>query len=114
MPELNLAVDDVLSLAKAAGDAAALAIWERDGKIDCGSCGGTCCQLDARLGISKAALAQGLAYPSGKEIWLQLQLPEGVRSQNADIEQAQYRAFRAVLEAEGFGKAVKKCWDYTD
>ena len=41
-------------------------------------------------------------------------IPEGLCSQNADIYQDSMSAFRDVLIAHGFGKAIKKFWTYID
>ena len=105
---------DALKAAAEAGRIAALAVWDRDEHQDRGSCGGAMLELDARTVVARQALALGLAHKSGNEVYLSLPFPEGVRSQNADIPQVQYKAFRDSLEAAGFGKAVKRHWTYTD
>lgn len=107
-------IRSALEAATVAGNAAALAVWHRDECQDRGSCGGAMLEFDSRTRVAKQAEAMGITYRSGKEIWLRLDLPSGVRSQNADIPQAQHRAFRQELEARGFTKAIKRHWTYTD
>lgn len=103
-----------LQAALNAATAAALQVWDRDEHQDRGSCGNAMLEFDARSTVAKVAEQMGLTYRSGRELWLNLPLPAGVRSQNADIPQEQKRAFRAALEAAGYGKAVKRFWTYTD
>lgn len=107
-------VDRALTRAAGAGRTAALAQWEKDGKQDCGACGGAMLQFDGRSLVAKRAEALGLAYRSGTEVFALLKLPEGIRSQHEAIQQEQYRAFRGALEFEGFGAAVKRFWTYVD
>lgn len=107
-------IKTTLAAAVAAANAAGLAQWERDGKMDCGACGGAMLEFDARTKVAKAAEAAGLAYRSGTDVWLRLPLPDGVRSQHEAIPQAQHRAFRKTLTAAGFGKAIKRWWNYVD
>src|SRR5205823_76558 len=112
-----LAAKRILARAIAAADAAALAVSERDGKEDCGICGGAMTQLDGRCTIAAVAVEMGLAYRSGSETWLALKHREadlGIASQNADIPQAAHRAFLTVLVEAGQGKAIKRHWDYID
>jgi len=97
-----------------AGRAAALAQWEKDGRQDCGHCGGTMLQLDSRSFIAKAALELKAAYKSGSETWAALDLPEGVRTQHAIVYQKQKHAFADSLRRQGFGGVIRKMWDYVD
>lgn len=109
-----MTLTETLQAAVAAGQAATLAVWERDGKIDRGTCGGAMLEFDGRSKVAKEAEALGITYRSGNEYWLTLKAPEGVRSQNADIPEAQFRAFKKVLDDAGLGKAVKRFWTYID
>ena len=103
-----------LRAAVAAGEAAALAVWDRDEHQDRGSCGGAMLEFDGRTIVAKAAEQLGIVYRSGKEYWLRLDMPAGIRSQNLDIPEAQFRAFRVSLEAAGLGSAIKRAWSYVD
>lgn len=105
---------EVLKLAKEASIAKSLEVWERDGKRDCGACGGAMMFLDARSKLAKVAVAEGYAWGNSGDISVNRFLGEGIRSQNADIPEDSMRAFKNVLEANGFGKAIKKFWTYTD
>ena len=111
MPLMPDNVDTALDYALDAGRRAALAVWIRDGKVDRGSCGGSVMILDRRSKLAKAAVARGIAYKEGMVILLP---PAGIQSQNADVWQALYGAFRDSLEAYGFGPAIKKFWNYID
>lgn len=104
---------EVLKLAKEAAFAKSLEIWERDGKRDCGSCGGAIMYLDRRSKLAKVALAEGYAYDGG-DVTVTDYVAPGIASQNADIPQDALRAFKRVLEENGFGKAIKKFWTYVD
>jgi hypothetical protein len=108
--QMTLNPDQVIAKAVAAGEAAAIAVWDRDEHKDGGSCGGAMILLNGRTKIYAAAVAAGLV--TGDYVYLSL--PKGIRSQNADIPQAQYRAFRKVLEDEGYASAVKRFWTYVD
>jgi hypothetical protein len=106
-----------LQALQAARDAAlkkSLALWERDERQDRGSCGGAIMKLDARSKLAKVALANGFASQMGSDIFVNSNIAEGVRSQNADIWQDSMRAFKNTLEAAGYGKAIKKFWTYID
>jgi hypothetical protein len=104
-----------LKAARAAALAKSRAIWERDGKQDRGSCGGAILKLDARSKLAKVAVAEGFASKeSGSDIYVNSNIAEGVHSQNADIWQDSMRAFRDVIEAAGYAKAIKKFWTYID
>lgn len=103
---------ETLAKAKVAGEAAALAIWERDEKQDRGSCGGAMLELDARSRLYKAIKASNIVKLM--DGFVILSAPEGVRSQNMDIPEAQYRAFKKTIEEAGFGKAIKRFWTYVD
>lgn len=105
---------EVLEMAKAASIAKSLEIWERDGKRDCGSCGSCVTLLDARSKLAKVALAEGFAFTTGGDIYVNHFIAPEVRSQNADIDQDAGRAFKKVLEENGYGKAIKKFWTYID
>jgi hypothetical protein len=105
---------EVLAAAKAASIAKSLALWERDEKQDCGSCGSAVMLLDARSKLAKVAIAEGYATKSGGDVYVTHFIGEGVRSQNADIWQDSMRAFREVLIANGYEKAIKKFWTYID
>lgn len=70
-------------------------------------------ELYARSPVAKAAVSLGMAYKSDK-VFLSLSLPDGIRSQNGAIPQAQYRAFRESLESAGFAAAVRRFWTYVD
>ena len=105
----------ILATAKAAAHAKALAIWERDGKIDCGTCGGAVFLLKKNTKLAKAAIAGGYAHgDDSPSIKYDALVPEGVRSQNADIQQDAARAFKKVIEDAGLGFAIKKFWTYVD
>lgn len=104
---------DTIAAAKKAADAAALRVWERDGKRDGGSCGGAMCEFYKRPKIVKELIAAGLADNRG-DVWLQLRLPDEIRSQNADIPDAMHAAFLDVLRAAGYGDCIKRAWNYTD
>jgi hypothetical protein len=103
---------EALRAAKAAGDAEALRIWERDEKQDRGSCGDAMLEFDKRSKLFKAAVASGEFRFS--DAFVVLPLPEGIRSQNADIYQGQKRAFRNKLIELGYEKAIKRFWTYID
>jgi hypothetical protein len=103
-----------LQSAREAALAKSLAIWERDEKQDRGSCGSAVMMLDARSKLAKVAIAEGFAFRSGKDVFVNSNIAEGVRSQNADIWQGSMRAFKDVIEAAGYAKAVKKFWTYID
>lgn len=109
-----MTISEVLAAAKAASIAKSLEIWERDGKRDCGSCGSAIMYLDARSKLAKVAIAEGYAHQSCGEISVNHCLGEGIRSQNADIPQDSLRAFKKVLEENGYAKAIKKFWTYVD
>lgn len=104
----------VLEQAKAASIAKSLEIWKRDNEQDRGSCGAAILYLDRRSKLAKVALANGFAYDGSGDISVNRFIGEGVRSQNADIYQDAMKAFKDVLEANGYGKAIKKFWTYID
>lgn len=95
-------------------DAAALAQWEADGKMDCGTCGGAMLQLDSRTVLAKLAIEAGLASKSGSAVYVSLKLPDGVRSQNMAIPVKQMEAFKAELIAQGAGTVIRRYWSYVD
>jgi hypothetical protein len=101
----------IINQAKAAGEAAALAVWDRDQHQDRGSCGGAMLSLKKNTKLFKAAKAAGLI---SFDCYLGLPMPDGIASQNADIKQDQYRAFRKVLIEAGHEKAIAKFWTYID
>ncbi len=103
---------EVLKIAKAAGEAEALRIWELDGKEDRGSCGGAMLELKKNSKLFKVASQSGEIKFS--DAFVSLSLPAGIRSQNADIYQGQMRAFRNVLVEAGYEKAIKRFWTYID
>lgn len=105
---------EVLNRAKQAAEAEALRIWERDGKIDCGSCGNAVMLLDKRSKLTKAAIAGGFAWSNGGDVFVKGFVPDCVKSQNADISQGAARAFRQVLIDAGYEKSIKKFWTYID
>ena len=107
-------IEQALREAVEAGNSAAISVWDRDEHQDRGSCGGARLEFDGRSTVAKVAESIGIVYRSGKEYWLRLDLPAGIRSQNADIPQSQHRAFRQSLEASGLGKSIKRHWTYTD
>jgi hypothetical protein len=103
---------EAIDAGKLAGDAAALAIWERDEKQDRGCCGGAMLELKRNTKLFKAAVAAGVA---GKlDGFVHLDMPAGIRSQNMDIPEAQYRAFRQKLIEAGYEKAIRRFWTYVD
>lgn len=104
---------EVLTAAKAAGDAVALALWERDEHQDRGSCGGAMLELDGRSKLAKVARDMGILSGSTNFVSSGL-LPEGIRTQNADIYQGHMRAFREKLIEAGYGKTIKRFWTYID
>lgn len=103
-----------LNAAKLAGEIAAMEVWVADGMKDVGTCGGSMLEFDGRTLVAKVAEEIGLVRRSGNEYWLLLPMPVGIWSQNEQIPQAQYRAFRKSLAEAGFGKSIKKWWDYVD
>ena len=105
---------EALERARGAAITAALAQWEKDGKQDCGACGGAMTEFDARTKAAREAETMGLTYRSGRELWLSLPLPDGIASQHEAIPQAMHKAFREALEFEGFGNAIKRHWKYVD
>ena len=111
---LFISVDETLTLAVLAAREKMLAVWHRNGEKDCGACGGAICQLDGRTVLANRALARGFAYQSGREIFVMLQRPDTIHSQNADIDQEGMRAFRETLIAHGHANAIKKYWNYID
>lgn len=105
---------EVLEAAKEAAIAKSAEIWERDGKQDCGSCGGAVLMLKGGRKFSKLAIQTGLAEDMGGRIFVSVPLAPGIKSQNADIYQGAARAFRDVIVAGGYGEAIKKFWTYID
>ena len=65
---MSVTISEVLTLARAAAEAKALAIWERDGKQDRGSCGSAIMYLKASTKLGKEALALGFAHSSCGDI----------------------------------------------
>jgi hypothetical protein len=114
MNTCTISLEETLEQAKAAALAKSQEIWDRDEHQDRGSCGGAVMMLDARTKLAKLAIEKGLAWGSGKDVYVNVILAEGVRSQNADIYQDSARAFRKVLIDAGFEKAIKKFWTYID
>jgi hypothetical protein len=104
---------EVLTLARTAAEAKALAIWDRDGKEDRGSCGSAIMYLKGNTKLAKEAIAHGFASAGG-DISVKHFIPAGVCSQSADIYQDSMSAFREVLIAYGHEKAIKKFWTYID
>lgn len=104
---------DALDAAVKAHHEAATAQFERDGKDDCGSCGNYMLLFDSRSRLTKVAIERGLAS-RGRDPYLRLGMPDGIRTQNADVYQNAGRAFRDSLIATGYGKAVRKFWTYID
>lgn len=107
-------IDEALDKATDAGIAAARAQFERDGRQDCGSCGGAMLSLDARSLLAKRAIARKIAWRSDRGAYVTLQLPDGVRTQNMEVYIAQMNAFRVSLVDQGFADAVRKYWTYVD
>lgn len=107
-------IPNILDTARAAADAAALAQWERDGRMDCGSCGGAMLQLDGRSAVAKEALARKWAYKSGSEVFVMIRVPDGIRTQHATVFENHLRAFRDSLIEQGHAKAIAKFWTYID
>ena len=105
---------EVLQAAREAALKKSLELWERDKQIDRGSCGGAIMQLDARSKLAKVAVANGFANKSGRDLFVNSNIAEGVRSQNSDIWQDSMRAFKQSLEAAGYGRTIKKFWTYID
>lgn len=106
----------ILAKAKAAAQAEALRIWDRDEHQDRGSCGGAVLMLKGGTKLAKAAIAAGVAFKSGKDIFIGYGawVPDTVQSQNADIQQEAARAFKRVLDEAGLGWTIKKFWTYID
>jgi len=107
----------IIARAIEASNKAALARWIADGRVDAGSCGGY--MLELRKGGVKGAKAFFAAAVSAgivghHEGFVRLPVPEGIRSQNADITEDAFRAFRKVLDDAGLGAFVKRAWSYTD
>lgn len=100
----------ILEAARKAGDKAAWAQFERDGKKDCGSCGGAMLALNRGSALYKAAAEMGLAGDG----YVRLRTPDGIRTQHMEVEVQQYRAFRQALVDAGCGGAVTKFWTYVD
>jgi hypothetical protein len=100
--------------AQLAARAAAMAVWERDGREDRGSCGGCVVLLKGGRRFSKIALENGFAWTTGGDIYLKKDYLNEIASQNADIEQAACAAWREVIKAAGFEDAIKRWWDYID
>lgn len=108
---LDSKIAGVLVAAKTAADVKALELWERDGKEDRGSCGSACMQLKLNTKLAKEAIGRAFASKDG---FVTIDLPEGIRTQNADIYQGWMRAFREVLVANGYESAIKRFWTYID
>ena len=100
-----------LVMANEAAAAAALKIWKRDGKQDRGACGGAVLELDQRSKLYKTAEAMGFRVTNGS---IHLELPREIASQNVEISEAQYLAFKSVIEAGGYSKAIKRFRTYVD
>jgi hypothetical protein len=90
-------VSQILQEAVDAHHRKAAELWERDGRRDCGSCGGACLYLDKRSTVCRAGTAMGLV--DGNSGAVLIRLPDGIRTQNADVYQDSLRAFRDVLIA---------------
>lgn len=93
--------------------AAAMSVWIADGKVDRGSCGGAILFLKGGRKLAKVAVESGFAY-SGGDIGIKNQVPDSIKSQNADIYQSAMRAFYDRLIADGYGDDIKKFWTYID
>ena len=104
----------ILNVAKAAAIAEANRIWVRDEMRDCGSCGGAILELDGRTKLAKIAVQLGIADKRSDGIYVPAIVPDGIRSQNADIPQGSMYAFKKVLEENGCGNAIKRFWTYVD
>jgi hypothetical protein len=99
----------------AAFDAAARAQFEKDGSVDCGSCGGAMLSYPASGPFGEALLASGQASGQAKgdtEVFLARALPQDVQTQHAEVEIMGTRAFMAVAEESGVKHA--RYWTYTD
>ncbi len=107
-------ISEVLAEARAAAEARTLQIFEMQGKQDCGCCGGAIMYLKGNTKLAKVAVAEGYAYGTGGDISVKSFVGEGVRTQNIDVWQGAIIAFRDVLIANGYGKAIKKFWTYID
>lgn len=107
-------ISEVLTAAKEASIAKSLAVWEVNGKKDMGSCGGVCMYLKSNTKLAKEAVAMGIARKSGAETIVNQMIGEGIMSQNEAIPQSAMAAFKAVLIANGFEKAISKYWTYVD
>lgn len=113
MPNYDKEVRALLD-AKAAGDAEANRLWERDGKEDRGTCGSACLSLKKGSRLYKALCASRVLETSGDGFIVGM-LPDGPnRSQNADIRQGWYIMFRRSLIAAGYESAISKFWTYID
>lgn len=109
-----MTITEVLTAAKEASIAKSWAVWEANGKRDCGSCGGVCMYLKSNTKLAKEAVAMGIAYNSGTQTVVNQMIAEGIASQNEAIPQSAMAAFKAVLIANGFEKAISKYWTYVD
>lgn len=106
-----LNIEAILAECLAAHDAAALAQWEKDGKQDCGSCGGYMLGYRANSKFAKAIMAAGVGFKS-EQVYVAKRFPEGIRSQHDAIEIKAKRAFEA--KAREYGIAPSKAWSYVD
>lgn len=112
MPIVATPLPQVLEACLAAHAAAALAQFEKDGSVDCGSCGGAMLGYRANTRFAKAILAGRHGYVSDGKVFLSVKLPEGVATQHAEVPIQAARAFMAVAESHGF--TASKFWTYTD
>ena len=90
----------VLDAALAAYDAAALAQFERDGRKDCGSCGGYMLGYKGNSKFAKLMVNRGVGHSLGRgRVYLAHR--HRFPTQHMEVECAGARAFREVTEAAG-------------
>lgn len=106
-------MEKILATALESHNAAALAQWEKDGRQDCGSCGGIMVGYRGNSRLAKAMVAAGVGTNMGGTVFLSAPLPPEIRSQHAEISIAAGRAFRAAVMLAG-GPEPSKIWTYTD
>lgn len=103
---------EILALCLAAHDAAAWEQFRKDGSIDCGSCGGMMLGYRANTRFARAILAAGQGSKMGGQVYVKGVLPQGIRTQHAEVPIRGLYAFKAMAEANGIQAA--KYWTYTD
>ena len=106
-----ISIEAIIAECFAAHDAAALAQWEKDGKQDCGSCGGYMLGYRANTKFAKALLAMGAGFKSD-QIYVAKRFPDEIRSQHDAIEIVAKRAFER--KAAEYGIVPSKAWHYVD